>query len=151
MLQQLGNPADLLQAGHGFDEQDIGARLGELLSPFDRGLEALDRAGVRARDDLEIRILARVGGRADLVEHFRQWRHRLAGEVAAAFREGLVLDLDGIRAGAFQRAHGVPCIDGIAESGVDVHDEGQVLHRLADPHRASATSRRPMMPRSGAP
>ena len=82
------------------DEGHVRAGFDIALSALDRLIEALDRAGVRSGDD-DHPLAARVDRRPHLADHLVGWNQLLAGEVAAAFRRVLVLDLDGACAGLF--------------------------------------------------
>ena len=116
------------------DEGDVGARFDEGGGAVDRGLEAERGACIGARHDEEVPVVAGVDGGLDLAEHLVERNHVLAGEVAAAFRADLVLDLHRARAGALERADRVAHVQRIAEAGIGV-DHDRQLHRIADRRR----------------
>src|SRR5438445_10200451 len=76
----------------------VHAGVGVRPSPPDRLLQAPTHGalGVRPRDDDEVRVetVPRVHGGAVLAERLLQAHHGLAGDVPAALREPLVLDVD---------------------------------------------------------
>ena len=67
--------------------------------------------------------MARVDRRLDLAHHLGGGNERLAVEVAAALREVLVLELDGVGAGALHLPHRAPHVERVAVAGVGVHDQ----------------------------
>ena len=75
--------------------------------------------------------------------------------MAAAFGEILILDLDGVGAGAFQKAHGALHIERIAIAGIGIDDQMSVdavtdqRHRLHHFAHADETDIRPSEPRIG--
>ena len=68
-------------------------------------------------------IGARIDRRLDLAGHLRRCNKRLVVEMAAALGKVLVLDLDGVGAGAFEEPHRSLDIERIAVAGVGVDDE----------------------------
>ena len=147
--EALGNGLQILKTFRRLDEGHIRARFDVALSALDRRLEALDGAGVRSGDD-DHALAARIHSRAHLADHLVRRDELLAGEMAAAFRRVLVLDLNGACAGLLQRPHRVRNVDRIAEAGVRVDDQRQVdTPRIA--MTWSATWLRSMNPRSGNP
>jgi len=69
--------------------------------------------------------VARVERGPQLPAHLGARDHALAIEVAAALGKGLVLQLHHGRAGALERAHRALRVQGVAEAGIAVHDDGQ--------------------------
>ena len=68
---------------------------------------------------------ARVAGGADLLRHGARGDHALAGEMAAALGEFLVLELDRVGAGALQHLDRAGGVDRVAEAGIGIDDERQ--------------------------
>ena len=128
--QRSRDSADLVDAFRGFDEGNVRASLNEALGPLDGAVEPLDRPGVGAGDDQEVVIHPRVDRCLDLGGRLGRRDHRLAVEVPAFLRHELVFQLDRVGAGTLERAHGVPHVEGAAETGVGVDDDGQ-LDRVA--------------------
>ena len=79
----------------------------------------------------QIRIAARRQSRAQLGEVLLHRHHLLAGHVAAALGEGLVLEKHRRHAGPLGRLHGPHHVVDIAEAGVEI-DEHRQLHRGTD-------------------
>jgi hypothetical protein len=106
--------------------------------PPDRAIQAFDRAGIGAGDDLQVLIAARVDRGLHLLHHLVERDHVLAGEVAALLGKYLVLDLQSRRAGALEHAHGAHHVDGIAEPRIGIDDQrqrhgvGNRGHRVGD-------------------
>ena len=83
---------------------DVGAGFAISGGAVDRRLETVGRDRVGARDDDEVEVGARVGGGLHLGDHLGLRDRLLAVEMAAAFRKHLVLDLDGVGAGALEQS-----------------------------------------------
>ncbi|MCY1238474.1 hypothetical protein D9M72_512150 [compost metagenome] len=133
-MQALRQRANLVGRGDGFDEQDVGAGLAELLRALDRGLEAQRRRRVGAGHDEQVGVGAGIDGGLDLVDGFLGGDHLLAREMAAALGRDLVLELDAVGARALQHAHRVAHVQRVAEAGVGIDDQRQV-HGVADARR----------------
>jgi hypothetical protein len=116
------------------DEEHVGARLPVLRGALERGVEALDRDRVGAGDDDEVRIDARVGGGADLGDRLFHRHHLLAGKMAAALGDHLVLEMHAGHARALIALDRAPDIQHPAVAVVGIGDERQPA-RLGDAAR----------------
>jgi hypothetical protein len=120
-----------------------------------RALEALDRYCIGARDDDGFSRSASIDRRLDLAGHFRRGDQHLVVEMAAAFREILILELDCIGAGAFEQPHRALDIERIAVAGVGVDNEMRIdavadqRHRLRDFGQTDEADVRAPEPRIG--
>ena len=123
--QTPGNGLHILQSFWRFDEGHIGAGFDIALSALDRRLETLNRAGVRSGDD-DHPFAARVNRGPHLSDHLIGRNQLLAGEVAAAFRRVLVLDLNRAGANLLEDPDRVSDIDRVAEAGVGIDDQRQI-------------------------
>jgi hypothetical protein len=121
----------MLQLGHGFDEQQVGPRLGILLGALHGGVKAMHGGGVGAGHDEQVLVAPCIARGLDLANHLAGLHHVLAAEVPASLRRNLVFELDAVGARALQGAHCVVGVEGIAKAGVGVHDQRQ-LHGVAD-------------------
>ena len=118
-------------------EDDVGAGIDVALHALDGGAEPLDGLGVAAGDDPEVGVGPRLDGGADLTDHLVGGDERLTVEMAATFRELLVLDVDSRRARAFELVDVAHRVQGAAVAGVAVDDERyagrgvvDIAHRL---------------------
>jgi hypothetical protein len=68
---------------------------------------------------------------AQLAAHLGGWHQAFASQVAAAFRESLVFQLQHGRACALEAAHRALHVQRVAVAGVGVNDDGQ-LHPFSD-------------------
>ena len=73
----------------------------------------------------------RVDRRLDLAHHLRRRNQHLVVEMAAALGEILVLELDGVGAGALEQAHRALDIERVAVAGVGIDHEMR-RHAVAD-------------------
>src|SRR5437868_3051022 len=80
--------------------------------------------GIGARDDQEVRVLARLDGRADARRGFLGRAQALLDRGVLA--EGVVLDMDRRDSGLLERLHRAPDVCGIVEAGLGVGDYGHV-------------------------
>src|SRR5260370_26482781 len=87
--------AQLVYALRRLDKPDIGARLEIGVDPIDRGLDSLDRAGIRARNDHQVVIPPGVDGSLDLADHLALGDHLLALVMTAFLRTDLVFEVEG--------------------------------------------------------
>ena len=109
----------------------VDARFHELLAALDGGVLAFDARGVRARDDEEIGIAARVEHGLHFREHLLGRDDLLSGQIAAAVRKHLVADEETRDAGRLEGAHHLTHVVDTAEAGVGVHIDRD-LDRVAD-------------------
>ncbi|MCI1757273.1 MAG: hypothetical protein LKM31_16735 [Sphingobium sp.] len=126
-----GDAAHLVGILWRLDKGQVRSRLDEGLGTLQRRVDPLHGQSICARDD-ECISRARIGGGADLGQHFRQRDHALAIEMAAPFGEILILELDCGRARPLQHLHRPPGVYGIAEAGVGIDNERQ-RDRVCDP------------------
>ena len=114
------------------DEGEVGARLDIERRARERVVEAGAGDRVGAGDDQEIGVGARIDRGLHLLRHLARRDHGLAGEMAAALGELLILELDGVGARALQHLHRVGNVHRIAEAGIGIDDEryaDAVAHR----------------------
>ena len=78
-----------------------------------------------------MRVVACVECGAQFAAHLLRADHRLAVQMSAAFGKVLVLQLHHGRARALEAAHCALHVDGVAKTGVGVHDHGCV-HAFGD-------------------
>ena len=106
------------------DEQHVGAGLAieRARARWRASKPSTATASVRAMISVS-RERARIDRRLDLADHFLRRDQRLVVEMAAALGEVLVLELDGVGAGALEQTHGALDIERIAVAGVGVDDE----------------------------
>ncbi len=107
------------------DKQNIRAGIAIAHGARDRAIEAFDGDGVGAGNHQSFAGMTRVERRLDLADHFGGRDQHLVVQMAAALREILVLDLDGIGAGALEQADGPFDIEGIAVAGVGIDDQDE--------------------------
>ena len=121
-LDELGHRLDFGDRLRRFEEGHVGAGGECSVHAGDRLLEADDGAGIRARDQQEIRICPGRGGGANLRQIFVERDHRLVVEVAAFLREALVLDVEPGDAALLVLAHGPRHVELVAVAGIGVGD-----------------------------
>ena len=95
-----GDARELRFAFGRVDEQDVGAGGSIGIAPLQRGVEALGRDRVGARDHEDPIGAAVIDGDADALHHVRDRHHTLAVGMTAAARRLLIVDLDRSRTGA---------------------------------------------------
>src|SRR5688572_1796499 len=114
------------------EEAEVGAGIGGEVDARHRLLQALDAAGIGARDDHEVRIgaVALPAGEADLVGELLA-RHRVRDVlvIVRALGVELVLDVHAGDAGADALAHGAHGVQRLAEAGAAVDHERDVDRR----------------------
>lgn len=110
-------------------EDQVGARVGVGPGPFDRGGQALDRGGVGAGADDEVRVPAGRDGGAEPSHHLVDRHHRLAVEMSAPFRVYLVLQVAAGQPGVLEHRHRAGGVQRFAEPGVGVDQGGQLGDR----------------------
>ena len=120
---QRANAAELGALARRLDEQHVGARFAIKRGARDGALEAFDGDRIGAGDDQRLARAARIDRRLDLADHLRRRDQRLVVEMAAALGKILILDLDGIGAGALEQAHRALDIERIAVAGVGIDNE----------------------------
>jgi hypothetical protein len=125
---QLPDCGDLFRLGRRFDKADVGAGFAEGMGAIHRGGKALDRNGVGACDDYQVGIGAGIDSGLDLSNHFQGRYHLFAFEMSATFGKHLILNLDGVGAGAFEQLDGAPHVECVAKAGVCID------HQRADKH-----------------
>jgi hypothetical protein len=108
---------------------DAGGEVG--LGAVEGRVQPFDGQRVGARQDQRVGAAARVQRRMQLAGHLGHRDHGLAVEVAAAFGEALVFQLDHRGAGALEGTHRALRVQRIAEAGVGVDDHRQ-RHALGD-------------------
>ena len=120
-------PADLLHLRdrlRRLDEQGVGPGFQVALGPLQGILEAVDAQGVGAGYEQRAVVEPRIQGCAYLAHHFSDGNHGFAGHVPAALGGELVFHLQGAGAGPFQVPHCALHVQGVAETGIHVHDQG---------------------------
>jgi hypothetical protein len=122
----------LRSVGRGLHEDQIGAGLPVEPAPGDGLVQAVDRQGVGARHDHQIRVPSGVQGRLELLQEVPGRHYVLAGHVAAALGKDLVLNEQPGDPGLLEAPHHARHIGGVAETGVAV-DEDRQAGRLDDP------------------
>ena len=95
------------------------------------GAQGLDEKRVGAGQDQRVGAAARVQRGLELAAHLAYRHHRLAVQVPAALGKALVLNLDHGGACALKAAHGALGVEGVAEAGVGIDDDGRA-HALGD-------------------
>ncbi len=121
----LGEGAVLGKLGDGFGEDHVGARFYTGCSAIKGGVEAFGGKGVGAGHDDEVGVGAGVDGGLDAVGHLFGGDDLFVGAVAAALGLDLVFDVAAGGSGLDERADGAGEVEGSAEAGVDVYEEGQ--------------------------
>ena len=116
---------DVIAHGWRLHKQHVRARFAIAHAAFQRGFKPFHGDRIRARNDDEIRIVARIAGGLDLRQHVGGRDDALAGKVPAALGPVLVLDVDAGNAGLLEIAHGTPGVDRVAVAGVGVGDDGK--------------------------
>ena len=130
--------ADLVQLGGRLgrlDEDHVGAGLAVELGALKRRLEPEHLAGVGAGDDEQRVVGAGVEGGVQLGHHLGRRDDLLAGEVAAALGEGLILELNRVGAAPLERLHGPTDVQRSAEPGVGVDDDRDATPPRGSPRR----------------
>ena len=110
------------------DEGHVRTRLDHRVGAIDRGVEAENRAGVSARDNLEILILPRINGRLHLAQHLVERNDMLAVEMAAFFRKLLILDLNPGSARALKHLHSANRVERVAKARIGVDQQRKTDH-----------------------
>ena len=110
----------------------VGARLDIEARPGDCPIQSLTVGRVRARHDVE--VTARLDGGGDLGRHLVRADKLLVVEVAAFLRQPLVLDLHGGGAGILEGPHHLHDVQGLAEAGVAVDEDGELRGARHLPH-----------------
>ncbi len=118
-----GDPLDLPDVLRSFDEEDIGARGRVAARPVDCFVDAQWSAGVRTGDDHKVVVGACLEGGVQLLGEFLGGDELLVGQVAALFRECLVLQVEGCYTGLLVFTHGARDVHRCAVAGVGVGDE----------------------------
>ncbi len=105
------------------DEQHVrsGGEIG--IGAIERRIEALDRDRIGSRDQQHLVVRPCVERGPDLSAHLSAGNEFLAGEMAAALRRRLVLELQGGRAGLCEELHRPLHVQGIAKTGIHVDDQ----------------------------
>ena len=105
------------------------------MGALQRGVDAVDRAGVSAGHDHEVGIHAGVHRGLDLAHHLLHGDDLTAHHVAALLGHDLVLQLNDGHAGLLILPNGAHYIDGVAETGVRIGDHGDAgaLHHVGGP------------------
>ena len=101
-----------------------------------RSLDAEDGAGVGAGHNHEVGVHAGIHGGLDFAHHFLHGDNLAAHHVAALLGHHLILQLDDGHAGLLVLADGADDVDGVAEAGVGVGDDGHAggLHHVGGTH-----------------
>jgi hypothetical protein len=123
--------ASSLGCAQGLGEQRIDAAGQVGLGALERGVQALDRQRVGARQDQGVGAAPRVQRRAQLAAHLGRGHHGLAVQVTTTFGETLVLELDHRRTRTLEGAHRALRVQRVAEAGVGVDDDRHA-HTLGD-------------------
>ena len=128
------------------DKPDIGAGLEIGVDPVDRGIEALDRARIRAGDDHHQGIPPGIDGGLDLADHLSPRDHLLAVVMPAFLGADLVFEVEGGDPGLFIFAHRADHVERVAIAGIGVGDdrdldrldgaadEAHILAKRQEPH-----------------
>ena len=121
----LGEGAILGKLGDGFGEDHVGACLHAGSSTVEGSVEAFGGEGVGAGHDDEGGIGAGVDGGLDAVGHFVGGDDLFVGAMAAALGLDLVFDVAAGGSGLDEGADGAGEVEGAAEAGVRVDEEGE--------------------------
>ena len=132
-LDLAGDAFDLLDALRGLDEDHVRTGLGVSIRPLDRGVQAERSPRVGPRDDEQVVVGARVERGGQRLFELRGVDDVLVGQVPAAFREYLVLQLDCRDAGLLVEPDGAHHVHRCAVAGVGVGDQRDVAEH-ADQH-----------------
>ena len=108
------------------DKRHVGSGLDKGLSTVKRGLDAIDCAGIGARDDHGIFILSGINGRLNLGHGFLNRYYSFSREMPAFLGKNLILYLHCKAARALNQAHGSAGVDGVAKAGIDIDNKWQV-------------------------
>ena len=111
--------------GDGFGEDHVGAGFDAGGRAVEGGVEAFGGEGVGAGHDDEGGVGAGVDGGLDAVDHLFGGNDLLVGAVAAALGLDLVFDVAAGGSGLDEGADGAGEIEGAAEAGVGVDEEGE--------------------------
>ena len=119
------------------DEAHVGTGLDIAIDALDRGIEPLDGARIRARDDDEVSVLPRIDRGLDLADHLLCADELLALIVAAFLRRELILQMKRRGARLLELAHRAHHIECIAVAGIGIGDYRNIhgLGGQADPPR----------------
>ncbi len=109
-----------------FDERQVGTRVERAVGARHGLVEIDDRASVGAGDDRELRFAPRRDGGANLRQKRLAIDDPLVVEMAAAFGELLILEMDRSHARSFELANGASDVQLVAVTGVGVGDHGNV-------------------------
>ena len=115
----------MLQA-RGLDEEDVGAGFPVQLGPLEGGFQPLKRQRVGASDEDEILVRPRIRRGLDLGDHVPRGNQLLAGEMATALRQHLILEVDCRDAGAFVELHGAAHVERAAIAVIGIGDHRDV-------------------------
>ena len=110
----------------GLEEDHVGSRLGVEVYAADRFFEAKAGPRVGPGDDHRVRVTARLDSRLDFAGEILGRHHALVGQVAAALRELLVLQLNRRRAAPLVQLDCPVGMGDIPEPGVGVRDQRNV-------------------------
>ena len=110
----------------GLEEDHVGSRLGVEVYAADRFFEAKAGPRVGPGDDHRVRVTARLDSRLDFAGEILGRHHALVGQVAAALRELLVLQLNRRRAAPLVQLDRPVGMGDIPEPGVGVRDQRNV-------------------------
>ena len=132
-LDIAGDAFDLLDALRRLDEDDVRTRLGVPIRPLDRGLQSERGPRVGPRDDEQVVVIASVERGGQRLFELRGVDDVLVGQVPAAFREHLVLQLDCRDTGLLVETDGAHHVHRCAVAGVGVGDQRDIAEH-ADEH-----------------
>ena len=96
-----------------------------------RSIEPFGRNRIGARHDQRFDAASRIQRCLDLADHLGRGDQGLAVEVPAALRRDLILDLDGVGAGALEQPHRAHHVERVAEASISIGDDRK-LDALAD-------------------